>query len=94
MMCFCVISYAQTTISGSVTDQNNQPLTGANVIVDGTSNGAVTDFDGMYSIKVDTDESVSLTASMVGFKTISQSVDSAGTVNFVLEDEVREKIYN
>ena len=86
MMCFCVISYAQTTISGSVTDQNNQPLTGANVIVDGTSNGAVTDFDGMYSIKVDTDESVSLTASMVGFKTISQSVDSAGTVNFVLED--------
>ena len=86
MMCFCVISYAQTTISGSVTDQNSQPLTGANVIVDGTSTGAVTDFDGMYSITVDTDGSVSVTASMVGFKTSSQNVDSSGTVNFVLED--------
>jgi len=53
MMCFCVISYAQTTINGNVTDQNGQPLTGANVIVDGTSSGAQTDFDGNYSFTVD-----------------------------------------
>ena len=86
MMCFCVISYAQTTINGSVTDQNGQPLTGANVIVDGTSSGAVTDFDGNYSFTTDSEGSVTVTASMVGFQSSSQNVDSSGTVNFELED--------
>jgi len=86
MMCFCVISYAQTTINGSVTDQNGQPLTGANVIVDGTSSGAVTDFDGNYSFTSDSEGSVTVTASMVGFQSSSQNVDSSGTVNFELED--------
>ena len=33
-----VFSYAQTTVSGSVTDINDQPLSGATVIVVGTSN--------------------------------------------------------
>jgi iron complex outermembrane receptor protein len=86
MMCFCVISYAQTTINGSVTDQNSQPLTGANVIVDGTSTGAMTDFDGNYSFTVNTKGSVTVTASMMGFKSSSQSADSSGTLNFLLED--------
>ena len=86
MMCFCVISYAQTTINGSVTDQNSQPLTGANVIVDGTSTGAMTDFDGNYSITVNAEGSVTVTASMMGFKSSSQSADSSSTLNFSLED--------
>ena len=86
MMCFCVISYAQTTINGNVTDQNGQPLTGANVIADGTSSGAQTDFDGNYSFTVDSEGTVSVTASMVGFQSSSQNVDSSGTVNFELED--------
>ena len=86
MMCFCVISYAQTTINGNVTDQNGQPLTGANVIADGTSSGAVTDFDGNYSFKVDSDGSVTVTASMMGFKASSQNIDSSGSLNFKLED--------
>ena len=86
MMCFCVISYAQTTINGSVTDQNSQPLTGANVIIDGTSTGAMTDFDGNYSITVNSKGSVTVTASMMGFKSSSQNADSSSTLNFALED--------
>jgi len=87
MMCFCVISYAQTTINGSVTDQNGQPLTGANVIVDGTSSGAVklTLMETILS-QSDSEGTVSVTASMVGFQSSSQNVDSSGTVNFELED--------
>ena len=77
MMCFCVISYAQTTINGNVTDQNGQPLTGANVIADGTSSGAQTDFDGNYSFTVDSEGTVSVTASMMGFQSLSQNVDSS-----------------
>ena len=86
MMCFCVVSYAQTTINGNVTDQNGQPLAGANVIVDGTSTGAQTDFDGNYSFKSDAEGSMTVTASMMGFQSSSQNVDSSGSLDFKLED--------
>ena len=86
MMCFCVVSYAQTTINGNVTDQNGQPLAGANVIVDGSSTGAQTDFDGNYSFKSDAEGSMTVTASMMGFQSSSQNVDSSGTLDFKLED--------
>ena len=86
MMCFCVVSYAQTTINGNVTDQNGQPLAGANVIVDGSSTGAQTDFDGNYSFKSDAAGSMTVTASMMGFQSSSQNVDSSGSLDFKLED--------
>ena len=42
---------AQTgKISGRVTDENNEPLIGANVFIEGTTQGAATDFEGYYSI--------------------------------------------
>ena len=40
---------AQETITGTVTD-GEMPLPGVNVVVKGTSNGTVTDFDGNYSL--------------------------------------------
>jgi hypothetical protein len=42
-------AWAQT-VSGTVTDENNQPLPRATVIVQGTTTGASTDFDGKYQI--------------------------------------------
>ncbi|MCA0389314.1 MAG: TonB-dependent receptor [Bacteroidetes bacterium] len=43
---------AQTAgkLAGRVTDENGQPLIGATVIVEGTNKGAVTDYDGYYTI--------------------------------------------
>ncbi|HEX9739715.1 MAG TPA: carboxypeptidase-like regulatory domain-containing protein, partial [Ignavibacteriaceae bacterium] len=42
---------AQTgKLSGKVTDENGEPLIGANVLIDGTNQGAATDFEGYYSI--------------------------------------------
>jgi iron complex outermembrane receptor protein len=46
----CGITFSQTKISGSVVDDNNQPIPGANIIVIGTSTGTVTDFDGQFSL--------------------------------------------
>jgi uncharacterized protein YxeA len=40
----------EKTISGTVTDQNNVPLGGVNILVQGTSNGTQSDFDGNYTI--------------------------------------------
>lgn len=45
--------FAQTTVTGTVTDQADaSPLPGVNILVKGTTTGASTDFDGLYSIKV------------------------------------------
>lgn len=40
------------TVSGTVVDNNGEPVIGASVIQKGTSNGAVTDLDGHFSVKV------------------------------------------
>ena len=87
IMLFGVFSYAQTTVSGSITDQNNQPLSGATVIVVGTSNGVAADFDGNYTITVDMDTPFSIEASSVGFKPFSVEVNDSSTVNIVLQDD-------
>jgi len=82
-----VFTYAQTTVSGSITDQNNQPLSGATVIVVGTSSGVAADFDGNYSITVDMDTPFSIEASSVGFKPATVEVSGSSTINIVLEDD-------
>ena len=81
---------AQSTISGNIKDQNDQPLVGVNVILDGTTQGSVSDFDGNYSI-VDVENGVyTLTASYLGFKTVSENVTVQGediTLNFTLAED-------
>ena len=44
--------FAQQVVSGSITDQDGNPLPGATVIIQGTDTGVSTDFDGNYSIPV------------------------------------------
>jgi TonB-linked SusC/RagA family outer membrane protein len=61
-------SYSQErTVSGTVTDATTgEPLPGVNIVVDGTTQGMVTDMDGKYSIKVANSDAV-LIFSMVGY---------------------------
>jgi outer membrane receptor protein involved in Fe transport len=47
---FCGISFAQNTITGSVTESNNQPIPGANIKVVGDKAGTVTDADGKFTL--------------------------------------------
>ena len=69
------ISFAQTTtVSGTVTDDSGQPLPGANVVVVGTSQGAVSDFDGKFSINLSTQPPFDLQVSSVGFETQTVTV--------------------
>ena len=53
MLCiFSICTYAQQiTVSGTVTDAENNPLIGAAVLVLGTTDGVITDLDGKYTIK-------------------------------------------
>ena len=50
---FFIGSYSQTTVKGKVTDEAGLPIPGANVIIEGTSTGTATDFDGMYTLETE-----------------------------------------
>ena len=83
----CVNIYAQTTVKGNVSDESGLPLIGANVIVIGTTSGAVTDFDGNYSLKVDLNPPFSLKVTSVGFADSTLEVTANNqTINFVLKE--------
>ena len=51
----------QKTITGTVNDETGLPLPGATVVVDGTTRGVATDFDGNFSIEASTDETLLIT---------------------------------
>ncbi|MEM7105135.1 MAG: SusC/RagA family TonB-linked outer membrane protein [Bacteroidota bacterium] len=74
-------SYAQRTISGTVTDADNgDPLIGANVIVKGTDKGAITDFNGAYSIAVGADDKT-LVFSYTGYQDQEVEIGSSDQIN-------------
>ncbi|MDH7912226.1 TonB-dependent receptor [Winogradskyella sp. SYSU M77433] len=67
-MLFCVVSFAQTTIKGKISDNTGLPLPGANIVVVGTSSGTISDFDGNYTLTVDQDPPFSIRISYTGFE--------------------------
>ena len=48
-------SYGQRVVKGTVVDTDGVPLIGANVLVQGTTVGTITDFDGSFSLNVPSD---------------------------------------
>ena len=73
-----------STISGVVTEESGGPLPGVNILEKGTSNGATTDFDGKFTIKVINPNAI-LEISYVGFENQSVSVAGKSTINIVLK---------
>lgn len=76
------------TITGHVKDDNNEPLIGVSIIVKGTTNGVVTDYDGNFSIKVDSKQDV-LVFSYIGFTSQEVTVGENTVLNVVLKDDTK-----
>ena len=72
----------QVTITGNVADDSSLALPGATVIVEGTSNGVTTDFDGNYSITASVGDV--LVFSYVGFETKTVTVGKDRKINILL----------
>jgi TonB-linked SusC/RagA family outer membrane protein len=80
------ISFAQNqNVSGTVSDENGLPLPGATVVVEGTTTGVSTDFDGNYSIQANQGDV--LLFSYVGYSTQSQAVGASNTINVSMEQD-------
>ena len=76
------------SVVGVVNDKEGNPLVGANVVVDGTDKGGVTDNSGKYTIDVGASGDYGVTASYIGYSSLTNSVkvdDIVGTINFLLE---------
>ena len=73
---------AQTSVSGTVSDSSSLALPGATVVVEGTSNGVTTDFDGNYSISANKGDV--LVFSFVGFDNKSVAVGNSNKINVQL----------
>lgn len=73
---FCSFSFAQNTVTGSVTDANNQSVTGANVQVVGDNTGTVTDADGKFSLNTSKTLPFTIEVTNVGYESKKMSVTS------------------
>ena len=78
--------FAQNSISGSVSDENNNPIPGATVVVEGTNTGVVTDFDGNYQVNASTGDQ--LTFSSLGFGSQTITVGNQNQINVTLMSSV------
>ena len=79
-------SQQNLTVSGVVTSATDQlPLIGVSVQVKGTTNGAITDLDGNYTVSVASGET--LVFSYIGFKTQEIQITNQTTLNVVMEED-------
>ncbi|MWB94156.1 SusC/RagA family TonB-linked outer membrane protein [Flavobacterium sp. GA093] len=82
-------SYAQQqiTVKGKVTSAIGESIPFANVIIKGTTNGAVTDFDGGYTIAAKSNQV--LVYSSQGYKSKEVSINNQTTINVTLEEDIK-----
>lgn len=80
------------TVTGRIVDAKGEPLIGVTVIEKGTTNGAITDFDGNYSLTVS--EGATLQYSYVGYKNVEMSVTGKKTIDITMTEdtEVLEEV--
>lgn len=82
--------FAQSNISGNITDSSGVPIAGVNVIIEGTTQGAVSDFDGNYTITNVENGTYTLIATYLGFSKFTQSVTMNNedvTINFTMQED-------
>ncbi len=77
------------TITGRITDSSGDPLVGVTILVEGTSQGVITDIDGNYSIEVPSEDAV-LVISFIGFLTEKVPVAGKTTISLQLTEDITE----
>lgn len=81
------------TIRGKVTDENGQPVPGANIWLKGTTTGVPSDVNGDYTLVFDGKSNV-LVVSFIGYKSVEQNIGNREEINFKLVpgDETMDEV--
>tara|TARA_R110002051_G_C8769315_1_gene503278 strand:- start:28786 stop:31569 length:2784 start_codon:yes stop_codon:yes gene_type:complete len=82
-----VFGFSQTTVKGTVVDQNSQPIPGSNVVIQGKSVGTVTDFDGNFVLATSEVPPFKLIITSIGYSEASVDVTSNNQVVSVILNE-------
>ena len=83
---FCLLAIGQKQIEGIVfSKENEEELIGVNILIKGTENGTITNFEGQFSLSVES-LPVNIELSYVGFKTKEVVIDTTSVVNIYLEE--------
>ncbi|AUC21068.1 hypothetical protein BTO15_02580 [Polaribacter sejongensis] len=82
---FSSLTFAQDSVSGVVTDEQNQPIPGVSVFIKGTTIGTTTDFDGEYQIKAS--KSNVIVFSYLGFKTLEITYNGQSPLTVQLKED-------
>lgn len=88
MLGLCLSAFAQSTVTGKVTDENGDGLPGAAVQIQGTATGSVTDMDGDYSIEATSD--ATLVVSFIGYVSQSFAVGSRSVIDVNLTPDAEQ----
>jgi TonB-linked SusC/RagA family outer membrane protein len=81
------LTFAQEkTISGTISDDSGLPLPGVSIVIKGTTTGTQTDFDGIYTIKAQSGDVLSIT--YLGMKGQEVTVGASNTINVVMEADI------
>ncbi|WP_294453200.1 TonB-dependent receptor [uncultured Bacteroides sp.] len=85
-MLMTVQGFAQSiTVNGVVKDKTGEPVIGANVVVKGTTNGTITDFDGVFTLQANKGDVIVI--SFIGYQ--PQELQAAEQINVILQDDTQ-----
>lgn len=74
-------------IKGTVVDETKQPVIGANIVVEGTTNGTITDLDGNFSLQVP--ENAELRVSYIGYLDQRVKVGKSTSLHIILKEDTQ-----
>ncbi|WP_245904020.1 SusC/RagA family TonB-linked outer membrane protein [Dysgonomonas alginatilytica] len=83
-----ISAQAQIALTGTVVDENNEPMIGIGIVVKNSTIGTATDIDGKFSITVPNTNSV-LNFSFIGYKSQEITVGSQRKINVVLKEDLQ-----
>lgn len=83
--------FSQTTIRGKILDEQGESLLGANVIINGTSQGTVSDQNGNFNLTTSKNIPFEIEVSFIGFgsKNITVNTQQLGTITLLVENSKR-----
>ncbi len=74
----------QINISGTVQNKNGEPLTGVNIYIEGSYNGASSDRNGIFEFTVPDKGEMNLVASLIGYQTWSKTINATSDVEIII----------
>ena len=90
---YAALAQNNVTVSGTVVDENGEPILGAGVVVKGTTTGTTADLDGVFSLTVPAGSVLQFIS--VGFETVEKTVNTGGdlgTITMPTEHTVLDQV--